>query len=188
MNFKIRFPEIGGQKIAAGLFAFMFLGVFASVLAVDDIDLGYDPAVGRPYSNDQINILRLSDGKFMVFGYEAFSNFDGASKSKIARLNSDGTVDDSFRCECDTFTYINGVAEQPDGKLIIGGAYSSGSSARLARINPDGSRDFSLYHRIRKQVEVFHTRWMFGVSLLTARYTRRSVAAASGLLLPICAG
>ena len=88
-------------------------------------------------------VAALSDGKTLIAG--EFTNLHGAPRGHIARLNSDGTTDQSF---------MNGMAGandtiyamlvQPDGQILIGGAFTSVNGVsrnRIARLNPDGSLD-----------------------------------------------
>ncbi|USN56445.1 MAG: delta-60 repeat domain-containing protein [Candidatus Peribacteria bacterium] len=83
------------------------------------------------------------DGKIIVGG--AFTSYDGSSALRLIRLNADGSryIFDSR----EGFKYndtVNTTTLQPDGKIIVGGYFTSydGSSAlRLIRLNPDGSRD-----------------------------------------------
>src|SRR6185295_14257980 len=70
-----------------------------------------------------------------------------SSLSRIGRLNSDGSVDPTFNPGANNT--ISTLALQPDGKIIVGGDFTSiggggtGSTARnrIARLNPDGSLD-----------------------------------------------
>ncbi|MGB0133157.1 hypothetical protein, partial [Dokdonella sp.] len=84
------------------------------------------------------------DGKILIAGF--FSQVGGLPRKGIARLNPDGSLDASYNPVLDG----NGVGRvlnlQPDGKLIIGGSFSSVSGfarANLARLNSDGSVDTS---------------------------------------------
>jgi uncharacterized delta-60 repeat protein len=83
------------------------------------------------------------DGKIITFG--DFLNVNGTAKNQIARLNADGSVDNSFNCDACDFSFgVSSVALQPDGKIIVAGT-SSGSfrKAVVLRLNSDGSRDLS---------------------------------------------
>lgn len=87
-----------------------------------------DPASGAP--NGQI----LCGGGFV--------NVDGKRHSKFARLNFDGTVDESFAPSVDQPVFA--IAPQLDGKIIIGGQFGVVNGHRangLARLNADGSFD-----------------------------------------------
>ncbi|MNU75279.1 hypothetical protein D3C71_648060 [compost metagenome] len=98
---------------------------------------------GSGFSGQPSCITVLSDGKLIIGG--AFSTFNGAPINEIVRLNSDGTLDNSFST---TGTGPNSVVSstsiQPDGKIIVGGwftSFSSSSKNRIARLNPNGTLD-----------------------------------------------
>src|SRR5437868_6267394 len=56
------------------------------------LDPGFNPGSG---ANDPINaVARQSDGRIVIAG--AFTEFNGVSRSRIARLNSDGSLDPAF--------------------------------------------------------------------------------------------
>ena len=81
-----------------------------------------------------------SDGKILAAGN--FSTISGVSKTRIARFNTDGTLDTGFTTTVNSVVYAIGL--QSDGKIIIGGAFSqvNGTTVnRLARINTDGTLD-----------------------------------------------
>jgi uncharacterized delta-60 repeat protein len=83
------------------------------------------------------------DGKIIILG--GFLNVNGIAKNQIARLNADGSLDNSFNCEvCDFSFTVSNVALQSSGKIIVAGI-SSGSFQQpvVLRLNSDGSRDFS---------------------------------------------
>ena len=85
-----------------------------------------------------------SDGKIIVVGN--FSAYDGNSVNRIIRLNSDGSRDTSFDIGLGLNSRARTTAIQSDGRLIVGGGFTSyqGVSAnRIVRVNGDGSRDTS---------------------------------------------
>lgn len=80
------------------------------------------------------------NGQIVVGG--AFTHVNGNSHAKLARLNFDGSVDESFQPDIDDNVLTIDV--QPDGKIVIGGQFGSvnGNAAKgIARLNPDGSYD-----------------------------------------------
>ncbi len=89
------------------------------------------------------------DGKILIAGF--FTHYNGVGRTNIARLNSDGSLDASFNpgagTSGDLFIFgglINTIAIQADGKILIGGwftTYAGVARNRLARLNPDGSLD-----------------------------------------------
>jgi uncharacterized delta-60 repeat protein len=82
------------------------------------------------------------DGRVLVGGY--FSNRSGASRSHIARLNSDGSLDTEFNSHANGF--VEAIVVQPDGKIVIAGGfdlYNNTWRGRIARLNPDSSVDWT---------------------------------------------
>jgi uncharacterized delta-60 repeat protein len=97
-------------------------------------------------------VANQADGKIVVAGQGARpgGNFDFV----LARFNADGSLDASFDGDGRVFTDFghsdgaNGLAIQPDGKIVAVGNARSGTSRDtnefgVARYNPDGSLDAS---------------------------------------------
>ncbi|HSD14282.1 MAG TPA: T9SS type A sorting domain-containing protein [Flavobacterium sp.] len=91
-------------------------------------------------------VLVQPDGKILIGG--TFSYYDGTYKNGIVRLNTDGSLDNTFNPGTGMAIlpgkYINAIALQPDGKILIGGdftSYNDISRNRIARLNSDGSLD-----------------------------------------------
>lgn len=100
------------------------------------LDVDYDPGQGA----DAIAVQ--SDGKIIIGG--AFTSYNGVAKNRLVRLNTDGTIDASFNIGTGANNPINAIAIQSDGKIIIGGRFSSyngTSSNGIARLNTNGSYD-----------------------------------------------
>lgn len=67
-----------------------------------------------------------------------------SSRNRVARLLNDGQIDTTFNPGSGADNYINAIALQPDGRILLGGGFSSynGLSRNgVARINADGSLD-----------------------------------------------
>lgn len=85
-----------------------------------------------------------NDGKILIGG--RFTNVNSTNMNRLARLNSDGTIDSSFNVGIGASEQINSIAIQPDNKILIGGSfltYNGISSTGLARINSNGDFDNS---------------------------------------------
>jgi uncharacterized delta-60 repeat protein len=85
-----------------------------------------------------------SDGKILVGGF--FTSYNGTSQNRITRLNSDGTRDTSFTVGTGFDSGVNAFVIQPDGKIVVGGrftSYNGTAQNRITRLNSDGSRDTS---------------------------------------------
>ncbi|MBI4324674.1 MAG: immunoglobulin domain-containing protein [Chloroflexi bacterium] len=101
---------------------------------------GFNPSVGA--------VLIQGDGKMIVSG--DFTNVNGALRNGLARLNPDGSLDAGFDAGSGAwpgpFSWlpIYALAEQPDGKLLVGGTFTNFNGVVLngiARMNADGSLD-----------------------------------------------
>lgn len=98
-------------------------------------------------STSETTILDIAvqpDGKIMVGGY--FSHVAGFSRPKIARLNADGSLDESF--SYDRLFYFSAIVRkitlQPDGKIIASGELEYNVNVPgLPRFNPNGTLDAS---------------------------------------------
>ena len=92
-----------------------------------------------------------NDGKILVTG--RFDSFAGVSCGSVVRLNSNGAVDPDFRAGLGARTRgvrsgetgeVRNVALQPDGGIIIAGAFSHFDGvprAGIARLHRDGTLD-----------------------------------------------
>lgn len=115
-------------------------------------DVSFDPGSGflGPEFAAPVQAIGLTaDGKILVGG--AFERADGLSRPGLARLLPDGTVDTGFNPgtgfvadEWGNTGTVNVIAQQPDGRVLVGGDFISvNGTARgsIARLNPDGSLD-----------------------------------------------
>ncbi len=106
-------------------------------------DLDLSLSIGTGFSGPVFAIATPPDGKILACG--AFSEFNGQARNQIARLNSDGTLDDSFVVGLGfTGGSASTIAVQADGKVLVGGQfleYNWQSHRRIARLNTNGSID-----------------------------------------------
>ncbi len=109
------------------------------------LDAEFNPLLGFN-ANYVYSIVVQPDGKILIGG--AFNTVNGTNRSGIARLNSDGSLDASFNPGTGVsfgFTFgVYSIAVQPDGKVLIGGEFTSVNGTnrnRIARLNADGSLD-----------------------------------------------
>ena len=106
------------------------------------LDASFDPGWG---ANDRVGCSAVQpDGKIVLCG--AFTGFNGAARNRITRLNSNGSLDASFNPGSGANNQILSLALQTDGKILIGGIFTSYNGTarnRIARLNTDGSLDAS---------------------------------------------
>lgn len=87
-------------------------------------------------------ILIQPDGKIIVGGN--FTQYNGVSINRIVRLNFDGSIDNTFNVGTGFNGTVNGLTLQPDGKILVGGwftSYNGTSLNYIVRLNSDGSVD-----------------------------------------------
>ena len=105
------------------------------------LDASFNPELGA--DNSVWAMTLQPDGKIIIAG--EFTSFNNISRRHIARLNADGSLDSTFDPGPNgPDGTVWALALQPDGKLIIGGEFSTigGASRRsIARLNADGSLD-----------------------------------------------
>lgn len=90
------------------------------------------------------SFVEQPDGKVLISG--GFTLYGGSSRNRVARINTNGSVDATFTPGTGANNTINSVALQSDGKILIGGIFSSyagTSRVRLARLNSNGTLDAS---------------------------------------------
>ncbi len=106
------------------------------------LDTGFNPGIGPNFWVSAVALQQ--DGKVVIGG--AFVTVNGISRSGVARLNSDGSLDSSFSPGLGADNFVRTVALQPDGKILIGGWFNTVNGVSrnfIARLNDDGSLDTS---------------------------------------------
>ena len=104
-------------------------------------DASFNPGSG---ANDFIHAMTLSSGKILIAG--GFTSFNGQLRYHVAQLDANGALDASFNPGLGANDTVWALAVQPDGKVLIGGEFTSVngfSLAHIARLNSDGSVDTS---------------------------------------------
>jgi uncharacterized delta-60 repeat protein len=85
------------------------------------------------------SIIVQPDGKIMIGGI--FNGYNNISRTGIARLNPDGTLEPNFAPAAQNIAFLK---PQADGKILVGGLFGLINGVPLnniARINSDGSLD-----------------------------------------------
>lgn len=120
-----------------------FISITTFAQLAGDIDTSFITGTGF---NNSVNCITIQpDGKILIGGN--FTTYNGVSKNRIVRLNSDGSIDNTFNIGSGFNGIVNCITIQTDGKILVGGAYTNynGSSAnRFIRLNSNGSYDNSL--------------------------------------------
>jgi len=99
-------------------------------------------SIGTGFNNTVFFITTQSDGKILVGG--SFTTYNGTTSNRIIRLNSDGSIDNTFNIGTGFNSTVETIQIQPDGKILVGGSFTSYNGTtinRFIRLNSDGSRD-----------------------------------------------
>lgn len=100
----------------------------------------------NPQANDTVYAVAVQQpgNKILVGGN--FTRINNLSRNYLARLNADGSVDDSFFSVSGADNSVRALVVQADGRILVGGDFGSihGMNwSRVARLNADGSIDSS---------------------------------------------
>lgn len=150
-----RYPGEGGNLlIVAGNFQNIRGVSLKAPIAIMDLSTGGRPVDWfRPEVDGEImNAIPLADGKIIITG-----NFTKVNKHNdvyaIARLNADGSLDETFNEGKPGFTSMTRVFSSHllrDGKILLGGSfsyYNGTPTQRILRLNPDGTLDKTFNHQ-----------------------------------------
>ncbi|MCL5097864.1 MAG: hypothetical protein M1608_10145, partial [Candidatus Omnitrophica bacterium] len=100
----------------------------------------YNPTPG---ANNTVYALEIQpDGKAIIGG--DFTAVNAVTRNRVARLNSDGSLDTEFKIGTGADGSVAAVQIQVDGKILIGGGFTSFNGLTrysLARLNDNGSLD-----------------------------------------------
>ncbi|MCX5889079.1 MAG: delta-60 repeat domain-containing protein [Deltaproteobacteria bacterium] len=144
--------HLAARRLRAGLvflLAFCLSLAFLSPALGGDgaLDTSFDPGAGVKKIPIILGKVDYNDGsgKSLVYGY--FTSIGGATRTSIARLNSDGGLDGSFNAVLNSGE-IRDVAllnpSDPNSQILIGGVFSIGSGGNiynnLALLSSSGSQ------------------------------------------------
>ncbi len=141
--------QANGKIIIGG--SFVTVGGLNSVrLARLNVDGSVDPAfeLGSGFSGGNVSAVAIqsSDQKILVGG--AFTSINGTGANYLVRLNSDGSPDATFNTGRGFDNSVNALLLQPDGAVVVGGAFSNfngSDAARIARLTTSGTLDPTFY-------------------------------------------
>ena len=125
------------------------------VLHAMTADDAFDPNIDKEgsYEVNVTSIVVQPDKKILIIGH--FTTVGGVARNNIARLNPDGSLDETFNPEnpLGDSGEITSIALQPDGKILVDGhawlGDDDGPTTMIFRLNPDGS----LYESFNVNVE-----------------------------------
>jgi uncharacterized delta-60 repeat protein len=150
-----------GKIIVGGTFSTYKGSVANRIIRLNtdgSVDTSFD--IGTGFDNAVQTVVIQEDGKILVGG--TFSTYKGSVANRIIRLNTDGSIDNSFNVGNgfnNKYAYINTIATQKDGKIIVGGnfgEYKGVSANRILRFNTDGSRDKTFISKANFDSPIYH--------------------------------
>lgn len=100
-------------------------------------------SIGTGFNNNVWSVVIQPDNKILVAG--DFTSYSGVAKSKIVRLNSDGSVDNTFSSPTVNNTIFD-MSLQSDGKIVAVGAFTQVSGVptnKIVRFLSGGTPDSS---------------------------------------------
>jgi uncharacterized delta-60 repeat protein len=136
--------QADGKIIVVGNFT-SFNGTTRARIARLNEDGSLDASfnIGSGFSGGMpISTSIQEDGKIIVAGN--FTTFNGIAATRIARLNTDGSLDNSFTSGTGFNDEVRSTSIQADGKIIVGGdftTFNGTATTRITRLNTDGSLD-----------------------------------------------
>lgn len=109
--------------------------------------IGWTGANDSTFANPQLTgwvygLAVQTNGQYIAGG--DFTSAGGGSQAKLAKINTNGTIDGSFAPTFNAGGWVQAVAIQPDGKIIIAGGFTTVNGVtrtRVARLNASGSLD-----------------------------------------------
>ena len=173
-------PTTQGRMLIGGAFTIPVQGI--GRLRNDGTpDTSFFPGLGA--NGNVYTIIQQPDGRLIVAG--DFNTFNNAPRSRIARLQSDGTLDNSFITGTIATGAVQCVAVQADGKIVIGGDFirvNGVDRGHIARLNSDGTLDSSFASGLGANGVVYSlTLQLDGKILVGGGFTSVSGANRSGI-------
>ena len=133
--------QADGQILVGGYFT-TFGGTVAGRLTRLNADGSLEsPTTFNPGTGPDHRVYSITlqmDGKILLGGL--FQNYDGTPRSRIARLNGDGSLDSTFDPGTGTDGEVDAIALEVDGGILIGGQFTTVdgvSRSDLARYGND---------------------------------------------------
>jgi uncharacterized delta-60 repeat protein len=99
-------------------------------------------AIGTGFNGIVHKIVQQTDKKLLIGG--AFAQYKGSTVNRIVRIDTLGTVDNTFVTGTGANSTVYAIAEQTDGKILIGGLFTTFNGAsknRVCRLSNTGTID-----------------------------------------------
>ena len=113
-----------------------YQGTTRNCIARLNTDGSYDSTfnIGTGFDSAVQSVAIQQDGKIVVGGW--FTTYQGTVRNRIARLNADGSYDSTFNIGTGFNDAVFSVAIQQDGKIVVGGGFTTYQGTTRNRIAP----------------------------------------------------
>jgi uncharacterized repeat protein (TIGR01451 family)/uncharacterized delta-60 repeat protein len=136
-----------GQAVIGGLFfSYNTTPVYsiARLLTNGLLDTSFNNVQqpGVNYGGSVNAIVIDASGRIIIGG--SFSSYDGSNAQNIARLNINGSLDTTFNAGIGFNSYVNALAIDAKGNILVGGdftSYNTTNCNHIARLLPGGGLD-----------------------------------------------
>jgi uncharacterized delta-60 repeat protein len=95
-----------------------------------NVDVLFDPGMG--FNNTTRSVVVQADGKALVAG--DFTNYNGTPRTRVARLNMDGSLDPTLDPGAGPNARINALLLLGDGSIMIAGAFTNFAGVDRRRV------------------------------------------------------
>jgi len=131
------YTELGQTYISTNNDNYFFGGLTIGGITIID----YSFITGTGFNGSVIGLTSSGSKIYVAGGYNIY---DGTNANRIIKLNNDGSIDPAFFYSLGFDSFTASIAEQSDGKILVGGGFSIYnfiSANRIIRLNNDGSID-----------------------------------------------
>ena len=131
---------VGGDFTAVGGVSRSHLARLTSVGALDTAFAWTNVLNGPVYA-----IAQQTNGAILLAG--DFTALNGRPCGRILQVKPDGSVDPAFNAGLGANNFISAIAVQPDGKILLGGGFTTFNGVpqgRIARLTPAGAIDTTI--------------------------------------------
>ena len=104
------------------------------------LDTAFNPSAGA--DNPVYSVAIQSDDRVLIGG--DFSSYNGSPRVRLARLNSDGSLDPTFSTGQGADGLVRSVVVEPSGNILVGGDFNFFDGVPLpylVRLTPSGALD-----------------------------------------------
>ena len=148
---------IGGQFANLGA---QSLSSLARLNADGSADTAFNANLGFGVDG-VVQAVAIQNGTQIVFGGE-FQNVGVSQRSRIARLNSDGTIDNTFNSGTGADDTVYDISAQPDGSMYVGGLFTMFNGTHrlgFSRLYADGTVDTTFLDTAYNQFAGLHRKY-----------------------------